>query len=206
MVNAKALVKRYDNRSGHSPILEIKYNTDLLYSPFEYKRKPTQTTANIGSLKPPVVIADFSCVNNINHSIISTVGYNYSEQLDNWSLTDQACDYIYLGEGSFDFKIPGTLGVINDLQTWKKNKDKPQHYPLFCGFEYIDAPYRSTKLNFIAVDDTIIFNLKNDSRGNFLSVIKNDPTVVLVIETNNQHGMADQRRLLIACKPLILLT
>ncbi len=190
---AKALINRYHNRIDHLPIKDIRSNTNLDYSPFEYKRRESDEVINIGSSKVPVVVADLSNESDIDSNTLSQVGYNYSEQLDKWSLTDQACDYIYTGNKNINFEIPGTLGVICNSQMWENIKDKSRHFPLFYGLEYFDASDKSKELNFIVLDNANIFNLNSK----FISAIKNDSTIVLVLESSNKHGIADQRRQMI---------
>jgi (E)-4-hydroxy-3-methylbut-2-enyl-diphosphate synthase len=45
-------------------------------------------------------------------------GYRYSVPLDKWNITDQACDYAFIGKNTIDFEIPGTLGIIQEHATW----------------------------------------------------------------------------------------
>ena len=54
-------------------------------------------------------------------------GYNYSIQLDKWNLQDLAADYIYIGQNTLDFEVPGTLGVIVNFSSWIENHaSKPE--------------------------------------------------------------------------------
>src|SRR5262249_14420973 len=99
------------------------------------------------------------------------------------------CDYIYAGDAVIDFEIPGTLGVVYNYETWKKNSSRDRAYPLFCGEEYFKAENRSGKLNFVVVDiDTLVQSSK-------FKVEQLDGSVVLIFETTNEHGMAEQRRM-----------
>ncbi|MFM7903492.1 MAG: flavodoxin-dependent (E)-4-hydroxy-3-methylbut-2-enyl-diphosphate synthase, partial [Bacteroidota bacterium] len=107
-------------------------------------------------------------------------------------LSDQACDFIYAGDLSVDLEIPGTLGIIYNSENWKKHHDRPRSYPLFCGWEYIESDLKSTELNFVAIDASVIFGNRD-----FLGAIGEDPTVVLVLDTINPHGMAEQRRIFV---------
>ncbi len=190
---AKALVNRYNNRSSHDTIPEIKNYASISYSPYEYKRRATNAVVNLGGNHVPCVIADYSSKKNITAASLFPVGYNYAVALDKWNLSDQACDYIYCGDNIIDFEIPGTLGLIYNNQVWNTLKNKTRSYPLFCGNEYFTAADRSDQLNFIAVDASVIF----DSENNFLDKLNNDPTVALIVDTINVHGMAEQRRIFI---------
>jgi len=192
---AKNLVERYSKRENHQEVSSIKYQvSEIRHNPFEYSRRETKTILNIGGHNVPRVIADFSEKQNASSPLSVTsanffsVGYNYSSKLDKWNLSDQACDYIYLGDNKIDFEIPGTLGLIYNAKTFAKLQNKNRAYPLFSGDEYFSAKEKSGELNFVSIDLGTLSNLK--------SQISNlDSTVVLIFETNNEHGMSEQRRM-----------
>ncbi len=184
---AKNLVERYSARKGHKPIAAITAAPQA-YSPFEYRRRETHAVVNIGGNNVPRVVADLSSAKKIAPADLSAVGYNYSQKLDKWNLADQACDYVYAGDNEIEFEIPGTLGLIYNSQTFGKLKNRTRSYPLFCGSEYFSAGARSALLNFIAVDLDLLMNPE-------FSIGKLDPTVVLLFETSNTHGLAEQRRM-----------
>ena len=188
---ARALVDRYQHRTNHREIKEIRNNLILPYSPFEYKRRETFAVNNFGSSNVPCVIADYSQKEKITAASLFQVGYNYSVPLDKWNISDQACDYIYCGDNVADFKTPGTLGLIYNPQTWNNLENNTRCYPLFCGNEYLNSNFKSEKLNFVAVDASLVFD------NAFISKIKNDPTVVFIIDSVNEHAMADERRMFI---------
>lgn len=187
---ARVLAERYSNgKRTPSSILPLKGETQRGYSPFEYNKRATHEVINIGGHNVPRVIADFSAKQKISPATFFSVGYNYSIPLDKWNLTDQACDYIYLGHNVIDFQIPGTLGLIYDSEAWVKLKNKTRVYPLFHGAEYLEAKDKSDKLNFVAVDITSLQLLANSCR--------HDNTAVLIFETGHEHGMAEQRNMFI---------
>jgi (E)-4-hydroxy-3-methylbut-2-enyl-diphosphate synthase len=191
---AKMLVDRYSNRKEHAEIPALKNDEGkiiLPYSPYEYNRRTTHAVQNIGGANVPRVIADFSDKAEINHATFFAVGNNYSVPLDKWNLSDQACDYVYAGDHEVNFEIPGTLGIIVNGKTWAKQKSVDRHYPVFCGEEYFTAEKRSSELNFIAAD------IKTLS-AEFISKIKDDKTIVLVIHSSNTHAMPEMRRAIIA--------
>lgn len=189
---ARALVDRYNNRSKHEPIVPVHDDRSLPYDPLHYHRRETSVVFNTGNGHAPVVIADFSFKEKITPASLFPVGYQYSVPLDKWNLTDQACDYIYVGDNIVDFEIPGTLGLIYNCNVWKDLNNKTRSYPLFCGEEYLNAGYRSDAMNFVAIDASVIFG-----NSNFLSKIKDDSSVVFILDTMNLHGMAEQRRVFI---------
>ncbi len=163
------------------------------YSPYEYTRRNTHEVLNIGGHNVPRVISDFSDRDTISPAALFPAGYNYSVALDKWNLSDQACDYIFTGDKMLDFEIPGTLGVLVKYKTWKTNSGRERHYPLFTVKEFLDAEKRSTELNFISMD----CQAELASASVFIQTLKqvqDDKNIVLIFETGNEHGMAEQRR------------
>jgi (E)-4-hydroxy-3-methylbut-2-enyl-diphosphate synthase len=192
---AKMLVDRYTNRKEHNAIPELKNDSEekiiLPYSPYEYNRRITHAVQHIGGSNVPRVIADFSDKAEITPASFFSVGNNYSVPLDKWNLSDQACDFIYVGDHEINFEIPGTLGIIVNGKQWAKQKNAERHYPVFCGEEYFLAEKRSSEINFVAAD---IKTLSPE----FISRIKNEKTIVLVLHTSNAHAMPEIRRAIIA--------
>jgi (E)-4-hydroxy-3-methylbut-2-enyl-diphosphate synthase len=182
---AKALVERYSKRNSHQEIPEIS-SLKLPYSPYDYQRRISKEVVNIGGHNVPRVIADYSKVQKITAASFFPVGYNYSVPNDKWNLSDQACDYIFAGNNIIDFQIPGTLGLIYNSETWNVLNDKTRSYPLFTYSEFIKTNSRSEILNFVSLDINDIFNIP--------SSLVSFNNCVIILETNNQHGMAEQRR------------
>jgi len=181
---AKNLVDRYSDRLPHDEIQSINTNP---VNPFDYHKRRTHEVFNIGDKHVPVVMADFSLKKKITPASIFALGYNYSVPLDKWNIADMACDYIFAGDHSIDFAIPGTLGIIYNHKTWVKNKGE-RCYPLIDAKTYLSDVELSTDLN-------IVQACLNDLNDAFIAKLKADARTVLMINTNNKHGMAEQRRL-----------
>ena len=185
---AKALVERYTNRKKNQsviPPLDVSLsgkNSDTLpYTPLDYSRRETNTVLNIGDHKVPVVIADLSREKKITPSTLFPFGYNYSEKLDKWNLSDQACDYIFIGDNCLDFEIPGTLRTV-----YKKDATDITD----CN-NYTVYTKGKPQMRFIEVEIKDIFN------KNFQLEKKSEGNCVLIMKTSNEHGMAEQRRMFI---------
>lgn len=104
---------------------------ELPYNPFSYSRRLTKEIHNIGGKHVPVVVADLSEKQQITAANFYGFGYNYSIQLDKWNLQDLAADYVYIGQNTLDFEVPGTLGVLADFSNWENNyENKAGYYPL----------------------------------------------------------------------------
>ncbi|HVA97811.1 MAG TPA: (E)-4-hydroxy-3-methylbut-2-enyl-diphosphate synthase [Bacteroidia bacterium] len=195
---AKLLVKKQMKFATKMPNEKIILENKLPYSPYDYKRRETDFVNNIGGHNVPRVIADFSNKKNISAANLFAVGYNYSVPLDKWNLSDQACDYIYLGDTEIDFKIPGTLGLIYNYDTWKKVKDKTNAFPLFDSKNYFSATEKSSEINFLKInsanqfqklDDKTVFIFdaenRNEQRKMFIELansekinFKNTPVII----------------------------
>jgi (E)-4-hydroxy-3-methylbut-2-enyl-diphosphate synthase len=69
-------------------------------------------------------MADLSTKEKITPATLFSYGYHYSVPLDKWNLTDQACDYLFIGDHHLTFEIPGTLGIVQEHATWLKDRNK----------------------------------------------------------------------------------
>lgn len=184
---AKALADRYTNRAGHKPIPEIKHYP---IDPFAYTRRATNEVVNIGGHQVPRVVADFSRKEKITAASFFALGYNYSVPLDKWNIADMACDYVFLGDTKIDFQIPGTLGLIYNHKAWLTEKAKDRVYPLIRTTQYLGGAERSSQLNFI-------YASLSEVTSALLQKLNLDSTAVLLINTDNEHGLAEQRRLFV---------
>ena len=182
---ARALADRYRDRNNHEPIPVIRnYPID----PFSYSRRETHEVLNLGGHQVPRVIADFSAREKVTTATLFAVGYNYSVALDKWNITDMACDYLYVGDNIIDFEIPGTLGVIYNYRTWRSQKHKDRVYPYMQADEFVKAEA-------LAGQAAFIHTFLEDVTPAFLAKLKSSASAILVIDTDNNHGMAEQRKL-----------
>lgn len=184
---AQTLAARYEKRAKHDPIPEI---TSYPINPFAYTRRATREVLNIGGHQVPRVVADFSGKEKVTAASLFALGYHYSVPLDKWNITDMACDYVFLGDNVAEFEIPGTLGLIYNYKLWLTVKDKPRTYPFINHKDYREQGARSGQLNFV-------YATLKDLDSKLMAMLNADPTAVLLIDTYNAHGMAEQRRLFV---------
>jgi (E)-4-hydroxy-3-methylbut-2-enyl-diphosphate synthase len=184
---AKALADRYTNRENHAAIPPIR---QYPINPFDYTRRHTHEVVNLGGHQVPRVIADFSSKEKILASSLFAIGYNYSIPLDKWNISDMACDYILAGDRIIDFEIPGTLAVIYDHNVWLTQQHRDRVYPLMNVEDYLSVDARSSTLNFIQT------NIR-DLSAELITRLKHDRSAVLLITTDNEHGLAEQRRIFV---------
>ncbi len=180
---AKALADRYSARRGHAPIPEVHHVPN---DPFSHTRRHTREVLNIGARHVPVVMADLSTKEKITPATLFSYGYHYSVPLDKWNLTDQACDYLFIGDHHLTFEIPGTLGIVQEHATWLKDRNKPRHYPLLQPAELLANAPTHHDLNFVHA--TLA-----DLTDEFIAAVEDDDSCVLLLDTLNEHGLAEQR-------------
>lgn len=171
---AKALADRYIKRVNAPKLAAV---DKIVINPFEYRRRKTNKIKNIGGSEVPRVIVDLSYFDEIKPVHLYPFGYIYNVTDDKWTIQDVSVDYIYLGEKSISFDIPGTLGVIQNKSNWEQ---KDRHYPVY---EFGDD-IEENDLCFIEVKTEEIINEKVDI----------PPNSVLILTTTHLHGMADHRR------------
>jgi (E)-4-hydroxy-3-methylbut-2-enyl-diphosphate synthase len=181
---AIAIANRYRGRGEHKPIKEI---DESPIDPFVYSRRKSFEVLSIGGSNVPRVVADYSNKKITSQKDLIDIGYTYDEPSDKWNLSDIAADLIYLGKNVLPFDCPNGLNAIYDFEIWKKLENEYNSYPIFLAKEFLDANKKSNELNFVSINI-------NDLSDNLTKKILNDKTVVLIIETENLHGMAEQRR------------
>ena len=183
---AKSLVDRYLDRLPHKVIAPI---TENPINPFEYTKRASTEVVNIGEKHVPVVMADFCLKKKITPASLFALGYTYSVPSDKWTIGDRACDYVFAGDTKVEFAIPGTLGIVYNHKTWLQNKGD-RCYPFVDAKTYLSTVELSTQLN-------IVYVCLSDLSKELLTKLKVDTTAVVMIDTYNKHGMAEQRKLFI---------
>jgi (E)-4-hydroxy-3-methylbut-2-enyl-diphosphate synthase len=191
---AIALVKRYTMRnevagakSGEGAITSHLNPQNPHHSPYEYKKRETyEANAFIGGHMVPRVVVDLSRANLKDPSVLSDAGYLYSPLLDKYNMAEQSVDFVYLGDSLPSFELPGNLKQLYNYATWQKLTNKTLCHPVFTLDEYVAADNRTSALNLVRIKNA---DLDSDAFG----MIPLDKTLVFVLETDENHGMADQR-------------
>jgi (E)-4-hydroxy-3-methylbut-2-enyl-diphosphate synthase len=182
------LVERYNNRAGHKEILDIE--SEIPYDPFVYERRHTRETDKIGNHHVPVVILSPNVDEIQSPESLKDISYGYSSELDKWNIGDMAVDFLYLGSKDVSYALPGTLKKIFDYSYWAKLENKSESFPLFTPTEYLSAERKSYRINFLSISI-------DDLTGELLEAVKNDKFCVIVLNTDNSHAMAEERRVFI---------
>ena len=182
---AQKLVARYSNRSAHQPI-KNSCSPSNDWNPYDYRKRNTYEIGNIGGTNVPRVVADFSLNNNTTPSDLNEVGHIYDVKLDKWHMADLGCDYIYFGKNTINFMLPNGVKGIYDATTWNLLTDKTNNFPLYTAEEYLSSSMLSSAVNFIKLTTE---EINNELIGK-LSTTEN---VVLMLDSKNQHAVADLR-------------
>ena len=179
---AKQLIDRYKSRGKHANMPSI---VEPPFQPYNYSKRKSLLINNIGMKQVPRVILDISKGDKLLYKDLQNVGYKYSKNLDKWVIADQAVDYIYIGNKKLDISLPGSLYAIQNMQYWEKDK---QTLPLFSLEEYLDYEGHRGLINFINIST-------NEFLSSDILKLKNDDSIVLLINTQNDHVAADIRRI-----------
>ena len=179
---AKQLIDRYKSRGKHANIPSI---VEPPFQPYNYSKRKSLLINNIGMKQVPRVILDISKGDELLYKDLQNVGYKYSKNLDKWVIADQAVDYIYIGNKKLDISLPGSLYAIQNMQYWEKDK---QTLPLFSLEGYLDYEGHRGLINFINIST-------NEFLSSDILKLKNDDSIVLLINTQNDHVAADIRRI-----------
>ena len=180
---AQLLVNRYDTRKNHEPIPEI---NSIPYDPFFRNKRVTNTVMNLGGDEVPRIIGNMSRKDLITYHDLIPFGYIYSENRDKWQISDLAVDFLFIGDNSIDFDIPGTLGII---QNHLSLEDKERHFSF----------YSFDEKSLIDQNNISFLNIYTDISSSLFSEISQLKKTIFVLDTNNEHGYADQRRFFVEC-------
>ncbi len=181
---ARKLVERYETRKHHKAIPFVEKNP---INPYSYKRRITSDIHTIGATNVPRVIADFSQIENLELADLKSIGHFYLPALDKWSMNDLGADFIYTGHRKAPFMLPNGLKEIVDADTWKVLKDQTHVFPLFTARWYKTDVVKHPQLNVVLADI-------EDIDEELLLRLASDNTAVLLLESFNEHAMAELRR------------
>lgn len=181
---AKDIADRYFNRENHKPIIPV---DKIPKSPYEFSKRKTFEVNGIGGENPTVVFADISSLELKDYSDLKLIGYNYSVKLDKWNTSDIASDLLYLGNNKLPFDQPNNLKTVYNYKVWQELSNDNRAFPFFTLSEFAESEIKSEILNFVQLSI-------NDLGSPNFKLVTNNRTVVIILTTDNKHGMAEQRR------------
>lgn len=182
---AAALANRYKKRPGHRPIEPAE---SWPWNPFSYQRRSTDQVHNIGGEEVPRVFTDLSERSAITRASLFGAGYRYSVPNAEWTVDTLASDFIYIGDHALPFEGPEGLGFIQRFPTWSNDTHNGETaFPLLYPRELNAPGKRSDRANFLFLDAASIHQ-------ETLEQLKGESRLVLILNTDNAHGLAEQRR------------
>ena len=158
-------------------------------NPFEYRRRSTYLAGLAGNGQPPVVIADLSLKKTGDTKDLKTIDWYYDQQQKNWKFSDQAADYVFLGNLSLDLDIviPPDKTAIADFSSWKKHANLPANIvPLLNTDEYLELRSIPCDLYFIQAN-------YNDLNNRLIEKLRAEQNGILVIQCDPDYGFYGQR-------------
>ncbi len=176
---AKQIVQNFENIKKHKAIYGI---DKLTKNPIEYSKRVTYNNYTIGSDFKAVVIANLSAQKIVNESDIEKINYKFVG--DKWLVYDGSPDFIFVANAEIAIKNTNGLKIICNADNWKHDND---FFPYFKNIEqYKKAENKSDKHNFTEVCNSkqIIEQLLD---------LKDDKTLVLILESSNENTVADKR-------------
>lgn len=188
----KDIIQRYSRKPVEAP---QPYST-FPFSPFAYKRRETIVVNNIGGKQAPVVMADFSKINNISVADMPAIGYTYNAETDKWAIGDMAADYVYTGSQVPLFPLPGTVKIILDAAVWNTVKDRNTFLPIYTLQDFILNGKKDGSLKFVLTDCFSEGN--NEARELFLYHQNNGSLngVVFCLGSTKKNALASVRRMM----------
>ena len=177
---AKELVSRY---KLIDKTIQIKPIKQILYDPFFHSRRKTINILNLGHNNVPRVVANLSKLTLITQNDLISHGYIYSSSNDKWHVSDQAVDYIYIGDNEINFRLPSSLLVLSD----KIIHDDKQFFRLVNIEDFVEEGSYSDKPVFINL------GVNDFSKETRRKILKN-PNVVLVLMSKQKNPYRSLRR------------
>ena len=159
----------------------------LPYDPYFHTRRKTLSVHNIGGENVPRVFSDLSELKKITPENLAPLGYLYSVEEDKWHISDQAVDYVYIGNNQINFELPGLLMAIQNHSVWVDNSSS---FPIFSIDEYNDNISKSKTLNFIHVKEK---QLQTD----LIHILQTDKTVVIILDFDDKYTIMSHRDFII---------
>ncbi|MES2558232.1 MAG: (E)-4-hydroxy-3-methylbut-2-enyl-diphosphate synthase [Bacteroidota bacterium] len=189
---AQKLVDRYTQRASHAPVAFAlpADSAASSWNPFVYTKRITQEVSVLGGHNVPRIIADYSNMVELKPEDLAAAGHLYDAGLDKWHMSDMGCDFIYRGGNITSFMLPNGVKGIYDHMIWNALTDKLNNFPLFSLTQYLSAVSTSQTLNFVQV-------YTHELSAEIIQALAGRHNVTLLLETDNEHVVADLRNVFI---------
>jgi len=181
---AKALADRYEERPAAERRDQGRSSWSS-YDPYHYHRRNTQPVASIGGDNVPRVFADLRESNVATMHDLAPFGHVYDAITDKWSMTDQAAEFLVM-RSPLPFMAPAGTRQILDHKAWAVAEDRFFSVPMFSPVDYLAARERHNVMNVVRLRPSDLIN-------DILDAVKADPSVVLLLYTENSAVYQDLR-------------
>lgn len=180
---AQKLVQKFDQTNTN----KLNYSSEIDFDFFHHNKRITKSLLNIGGSNTSIVFADLSKKKEIVSTNFYGFGYAYSEPLDKWNIFDQAADYVFIGDHTIDFEIPGTIRLVQNYGAWKAH-GRADAYPL-CTLEQYQQQQPGT-IAFIHLDLDSDLNVSALPTENVVYIIESKEQQKTQIIRKFQHELA----------------
>jgi (E)-4-hydroxy-3-methylbut-2-enyl-diphosphate synthase len=179
---ARKLVSYIEKREGHPDIPPYEFNP---LNPFEYQKRSSYSVDRIGENHLAIVIA--SMHGDISYQSLDLIGWHYKKEPGIWIFDDISPDYLFVNKWPEDIAIPDNKGVIFEIKDNSDFHNRENLFPLYTYDKYKSGQNSLTgSIKFIKISASDLIKEK-------IECIKQDTKAVLIIETSNNNGFADQR-------------
>lgn len=167
---AQKLVEKFNSQQHKN----LNFSSTNKINYYSHQRRKSIGVQIIGNKHVPVVVADFSEKEHIKPTNLFGIGYNYSVDLDKWSVQDLAADVLYIGDQTLDFEVPGMLRIVQNYTAWKTNPNT-ESLPLCTLEEYKELDHKQDAFVALSLDQEISVAALPTEK------------VVFVVSTNDQQ-------------------
>ena len=143
---AAALASRYDILQGGHYAAETSNEAVRIH----YHRTRSTHVAAIGGEHVPRVVADLRGVDMSSEHDLAGIGHHYDEHTDKWTMTDQAAEFIIMGNALLPFMPPTGIRQLVDHGIWLTCNDKLYTVPIWTLTEYLAAQERHRVMNVVS--------------------------------------------------------
>ncbi len=177
----KKLVTYFENKTSH---WQAEKELEYPVNPFQYNKRKTLETKNIGGENVPVVILNLE---NKPEKNWSEYGFTNISNSERWEKSDRSPDYLFFGSKPPESQLPiGSYGLVN-AKFWQNNERYQEGFsPVFTPNEIKHSVKKSEVLNFIRIASYSEF-------FNHLDDLKEHKNLVLVL--NDTFSFQEQRGL-----------
>ena len=166
-------------------------NNSNKIEPYDYSFYKSHEVYGIGNENIVKVVCDARTVKVVDEKLIASLGYVKRENL--WIPSQRAADYLFVGNVAIETDLPENLKLVFEAAYTKAPSDEA--IPLFSKVEYRHIACRANEF-------VKMVSLTNNDLTDFeiITQLKNDPNIIIVLETHSPNGFNDQRTAFIQLK------